>query len=105
MLTSKIAMDELLTVISKLKRNKAPGSDKIPNEIFVDSPKEILELMLEIYNKCLDLKDIPKQWKEGIIHPIFKKGDKCDLANFRPIALLQTQYKIYSAIINNRLSS
>ncbi len=103
-LIGKIDMEEIKSVIKNLKKKKAAGSDKIPNEFFMDAPDPILHLFMEIYNKCLELGKIPEQWKEGIIHPIFKKGDKFELTNFRPIALLQTQYKIYSAIINNRIS-
>ena len=47
---------------------------------------------------------IPKQWKESKTISIHKKGSSKDLANFRPISLLPTTYKIFSAIVSQRLA-
>jgi len=44
---------------------------------------------------------LPEEWKELIIVPIYKKGDKRDCSNYRSISLLPTMYKILS---NNLLS-
>jgi hypothetical protein len=47
---------------------------------------------------------LPDQWKESIILPIHKKGDKTDCSNYRGISLPSTSYKILSNIIILRLS-
>jgi hypothetical protein len=46
---------------------------------------------------------LPDQWKESIIVPIHKKGDKSDCNNYRGISLLSTSYKILSNILLSRL--
>jgi hypothetical protein len=43
------------------------------------------------------------QWKESIIVPVHKKGDKTDCNNYRGISLLSTSYKIFSDILLSRL--
>jgi hypothetical protein len=45
-----------------------------------------------------------KEWKESIIVPIYKKGDKTDYSNYRGISLLSTSYKMLSDILLSRLS-
>ena len=50
------------------------------------------------------IKRMPEEWKESIIVPIHKKGDKTDCNNYRGISLLPTTYKILSNILLSRLT-
>ena len=45
--------------------------------------------------------DIPREWEEALIVPIFKKGNARDCNNYRGINLLNTIVKVYEQIINN----
>jgi hypothetical protein len=47
---------------------------------------------------------LPQQWKESIIVPIYKKGDKTDCNNYRGISILSITYKILSNILLARLT-
>jgi len=60
---------------------------------------EIHKLIISIWNK----EELPEEWKELIIVPIYKKGDKTDCSNYRGISLLPTMYKILSNILLSRL--
>jgi hypothetical protein len=48
---------------------------------------------------------LPEQWKESIIVPIYKNGDKTDCSNCRGISLLPTSYKILTNILLYRLTT
>jgi hypothetical protein len=48
-----------------------------------------------IWNK----EELPHQWKESVVLPIQKKGDKTDCSNFRGVSLLSTSYRILSNIL------
>jgi hypothetical protein len=60
----------------------------------------IHKLICSIWNK----EELPQQWKESIIIPIHKKGDKTDCNNYQGISLLSTAYKILSNIRLARLT-
>jgi hypothetical protein len=86
-----------------MKRYKAPGSDQIPAELIQAGGEtlhsEIHKLIMLIWNK----EELPHQWKESIVVPIHKKGDKTDCSNYRGISLLSTSCKILSNILLSRL--
>ena len=46
---------------------------------------------------------IPTEWLKILISPIFKKGDKSNPNNYRPISLIVTKLKLFTLILNNRL--
>ena len=60
----------------------------------------IHKLIIVIWNK----EELPGEWKESIIVPIHKKGDKTDCNNYTGISILPTTYKILSNILLSRLS-
>ncbi|KAJ4442050.1 hypothetical protein ANN_11916 [Periplaneta americana] len=90
--------------IENQKKYKSPGIDQIPAELIQEGGSalysEIYKLVLAIWEKEI----VPEQWKESIIVPIFKKGDKTNCGNFRGISLLLTSYKILSNILLRRLT-
>jgi hypothetical protein len=62
---------------------------------------EIHKLTDSIWNK----EELPEEWKESIIVPVYKKGDKTDCSiNYRGISILSTTYKILSSILLSRLT-
>lgn len=65
-------------------------------------PQHLRDNYLYIFNECLYHQCIPKCWKHAIITLVHKKGDKGNPSNFRPIALLQTTYKLFSLILTHR---
>jgi hypothetical protein len=95
---------EVEMAIEKLKRHKSPGTDQIPAEVIKSGGRiirsEIHKLTISIWNK----EELPEEWKESIIVPIFKTDDKTDCINYRGMSLLSTTYKILSNILLSRLT-
>jgi hypothetical protein len=89
--------------IAKLKKYKSPGSDQILAEVIQAGGKILLSVIHKLINSVWNEEELPDQWKDSIIVPIDKKGDKTDCNNYRGISLLSTSYKIVSNIILSRL--
>jgi len=93
---------EVELAIGKLKNYKSPGTDQIPAEFIKVRGRTIRcaihKLIISVWNK----EELPEEWKESIIVPIYK-GDKTDCNNYRGISLLPTTYKILSNILLSRL--
>jgi len=102
-LNKEITEEEVAWAIAKLKNNKAPGCDAIPNEIWKGwSEPNIRGLALE-FEKCRRANKFPRTWKQTDIRWLFKKGNPLQISNYRPIALGNTLYKLYMRILTNRL--
>ena len=101
-----ISIEEIKEQISGLANNKATGSDEIPAEIYkllLNSEKFINALhgtMSDIIEKG---EKMPDAWREANMILLFKAGDKNDVANYRPISLVQIIYKVHSSVLVKRL--
>jgi hypothetical protein len=100
-----IILDELKNTLKNLKNQKAPGLDKINVEL-IKYGGLILELqLLHLINECWNKHQIPLDWNTAEVISLFKKGDCNKCANYRGISLLNSTYKVYSKIIDERVKS
>jgi hypothetical protein len=95
---------EVEVAIGKVKRCKSPGFDQIAAELIQAGGEtlhsEIHNLIKLIWNR----EELPHQWKESIVVPIHRNGDKTNCNHYRGISLLSTSYKISSNILLTRLT-
>ena len=103
-LNEKISDDEIIKAAKAMKNNKACGIDSITNEYIKHSLPALLPLLNKLFNMVLDTGIIPDDWVTGIIVPLHKTGDKKDPSNYRGITLLSCLGKLFTSILNSRLS-
>ena len=96
---------EINDLINKLKNNKSSGIDNIINEFIKHSPPIFKELLTKLFNVILRTGIIPTNWCLSFISPIFKnKGSRTDPNNYRGISLISCIGKLFTALINERLT-
>ena len=100
LLEGEIDENECEDAIESMKLNKSPGSDVEFYKIFYD---EIKTLLTEAINSAYQTGELSTTQKRGILKLLYKKGDKTSLNNWRPISLLNTDYKILAHILAQRL--
>ena len=76
--------------IKQMKNRKVSREVKLTLNILKEVGNEASEVLTELFNKCITLCDAPKDWKNANISLLFKKNEKKDIRNYRPISLLST---------------
>jgi hypothetical protein len=94
---------EIKDIVKSLKLKHLYGYDEIPQYILKISLPFILSPLTYMCNKSPSLGVFPTRLKYSQINPIFKKGDRTDAANYRPISLLTSFSKIFEKVVCNRL--
>ena len=104
-LDSQITSEEVKKCINALNSGKACGMDNLLNEYFIEAGDILLSHLTDLFNILLDTGYFPDGWTEGIIIPLFKKGDENDVNNFRGITLVSCVSKVFTAVLNNRINN
>ncbi|XP_068900490.1 golgin subfamily A member 6-like protein 25 [Tenebrio molitor] len=100
---TEITAEEVGKHIRYLKKRKAPGWDGVQNEAWMYGTERMVERMVELMNGVWRGEGFPEDWREGVICPIFKKGEKNRAENYRGITLLNTGYKLYASVLSERM--
>jgi hypothetical protein len=86
-----------------LKSNKSAGTDGVGLELIKYRGIKLLNRMYEQVRQIWKAERIPEEWKERIIIPMYKKGDRDMCENERGIALGNAAYKILVNIILEKI--
>ena len=91
---SPATIEEVQLAIKKLKLNKAADSLDITGEHLIFGGITIISYLQNMVNYVFERKQVPVALKEGLVTPIFKKGDNADPANYRGITVTTVVLKV-----------
>ena len=98
------SLQELEKSIRRAPQKKAPGPDKITNEMIAHLGKVAKTKLLSFINRTWRESKLPTQWRTAKITPILKKGKPAGLpSSYRPISLTSCLGKIAERMVNSRL--
>ena len=98
-----LSVAEVFSALLGMAKRKAPGLDGLPVEFYVRFWDVLGSDLVSVLNSCLDSGSLALSQRRGIISLSFKKGDRLDPRNWRPISLLNVDYKLASRAIAGRL--
>ena len=103
--------DEVLPIMAwgvepalrKMKNAKEEGKYQVNIETLKAGDETIEKQLLKLYTKCMTERRIHKTWNEANMVIFFKKGNRKDINNYRPICLLSNMYTLLTKILTTRL--
>ncbi len=101
----EITENYILQMIKSLNASKSPGPDNIHPRVLKESAEEIFYPLYMIFKKSLETGVLPCSWKKANVSPVFKKGNKHEKENYRPISLTSVVCRLLETIIKNTIVS
>ena len=98
-----VSREEIIKKLKSLKPDKSPGPDGLHPRVLRELSEEIADPLEIIFNKSMGTGKLPNRWKLAEVRPIFKKGDKTEPGNYRPVSLTSIVCKVYEGFIRDKL--
>ena len=102
-LDANISLEELTAAVGQMAPGRAPGLDGLPADFYGHFWKCLGADLWEVLQECSQTELLPASCRRAVLSLLPKKGDLAVLKNWRPVALLCTDYKLFSKVLANRL--
>lgn len=99
----EVTSAEVVAALKATPRKKAPGWDGLPAELFKAFDRQFGPLLAALYTAIGTTGTLPARFSDGIIKVLYKKGDPTQPGNYRPITLLNTDYRTLAKVLAARL--
>ena len=99
-----VTRKELYNVIDNLPKHKSPGPGYIPAWALKDSKLSIGTHLQFVVNECINKNTFPNILKTAHVTPVYKKGDRLEPENYRPISVTPTLAKIFERLLLEQLT-
>ena len=94
---------EVELAMNQLKPSATAGPDGIPSLVLKKCARPLSRPLKTIFNQSLAQETFPNIWKKSYIFPVFKKGNKSDISNYRGITSLCAGSKLFEILIGETL--
>ena len=104
--TLSVVKFRVATVRRELRRintSKATGPDEIPGRVLKECANVLALPLAELFSLSFRKGVQPNMWKVASVVPIYKKGSKSVVENYRPVSLLAIASTVMESIINKQL--
>lgn len=94
-----VTEQDTIDILSNLNVNKANGPDEISHRMLKETRNTICVPLTIIFKRSLQETVYPVSWKDSHVMPLFKKGDKNTVSNYRPISLISCVGKVMERVV------
>ena len=92
------------SAIKNLLCKTSSGIDGLPSIFFKKCLECLVEPLSLIFQRSFETSEIPQSWRDAIVIPVYKgKGNKSDVANYRPISMTPVVCRVMEVILKNCL--
>jgi len=95
--------EDVAKKLSKMNPNKSPAPNGAAPRVLMELQEIIAEPLYLIFRQFLDLVKIPVGWKMGLVFSTFKKGNRHQGKNYRPVCLTSVVCKTLESIIRDNI--
>ena len=92
-------------LLKDLKVQKAPGPDGLTPKVLKECASSIAPILTVIYQKSISTGELPEDWLQANVTPLFKKGNRSEPANYRPVSLTSIPCKLLEHIVHSNIMS
>lgn len=100
-----VTLPELSNALRGMSSSRASGNDGVTVQMLRATFSVVGPHLLHVINSSLRTGEVQARWKEACVVPLFKKGDRGDPGNFRPISINSVPGKLCEKCVCNQLSS
>lgn len=100
---NRISAIEIVGIINSLNNSKSRGIDGISNSLLKKVAFNVSDILAHLFNRSILTGVFPNDFKNAIVIPLFKKGERQNTQNYRPISLLPTLSKVFEKAIKVRM--
>ncbi len=102
----QITLEEVRSAIQQLKLNKSPGTDGLTSEFYITFFDKLAPFLHGVFTESIHNQTLPPTLYQGLLTLIPKSNkDSLRIDNWRPICLLNNDYKILAGIFAKRLKA
>ena len=94
-----ITQNGIEKLLINLVPTKAAGPDGISPRVLKELAHEIAPLLTKIFRASLDTGVVPQDWRHALVTPVFKKGERYDAINYRPVSLTCIPCKVMEHVV------
>merc|ERR1711867_121560 len=98
-----VAVAGVEKLLSSLNPKKAIGPNKVSTKILKEYAADLAPVLQIIFQQSLATGDVPEDWRRACVSAVFKKGDRCQPSNYRPVSLTSIACKVLEHIISSTI--
>ena len=100
-----VTCEEVSKALTGVNPNSSAGPDGIPYTAWQVAPTVTAQVLSKLYTTMFAVSQTSQHFTHGRVTPIYKAGDTADVNNYRPITVLNTDYRVLSRVLAKRFNA